>query len=42
MDCFIAASEAIRPILVGDGVAADRVVTVHEGIDVDRVDAAPP
>src|SRR4051812_17523786 len=41
VDCFIAASEAIRRMLVGDGVAADRTVTVHEGIDVEHVVAAP-
>ncbi len=41
VDCFIAASEAIRQMLIGDGVAVDRVVTVHEGIDVDHIDAAP-
>jgi L-malate glycosyltransferase len=41
VDCFIAASEAIRRMLVADGVAADRTVTVHEGIDVDHVLAAP-
>ena len=42
VDCFIAASEAIRQMLVADGVPADRTVTVHEGIDVDHVIAAPP
>ena len=31
IDCFIAASEAIRQMLVVDGVPADRTVTVHEG-----------
>jgi glycosyltransferase involved in cell wall biosynthesis len=41
VDCFIAASEAIRQMLVTDGVPADRTVTVHEGIDVDHVIAAP-
>lgn len=41
VDCFIAASDAIRQMLIGDGVASDRVVTVHEGIDVDRADATP-
>ncbi len=41
VDCFIAASEAIRQMLVADGIAADRTVTVHEGIDVDHVVAAP-
>jgi len=42
VDCFIAASEAIRQMLVADGVPTDRAVTVHEGIDVDHVLAAPP
>jgi len=42
VDCFIAASEAIRRMLVADGVPTDRTVTVHEGIDVEHVLAAPP
>jgi glycosyltransferase involved in cell wall biosynthesis len=42
VDCFIAASEAIRQMLVADRVSADRTVTVHEGIDVEHVLAAPP
>jgi glycosyltransferase involved in cell wall biosynthesis len=42
VDCFIAASEAIRRMLLGDGVGPERAVTVHEGIDVDHVAAAPP
>ena len=42
VDAFIAASEAIRQMLVADGVPAERTVTVHEGIDVDHVAAAPP
>ena len=42
VDCFIAASEAIRQMLAADGVPAERTVTIHEGIDVDRVAAAPP
>jgi glycosyltransferase involved in cell wall biosynthesis len=42
VDAFIAASEAIRQMLVADGVPAERAVTVHEGIDVDHVVAAPP
>jgi glycosyltransferase involved in cell wall biosynthesis len=41
VDCFIAASEAIRQILLADGVPEDRTVTVHEGIDVERVAATP-
>src|SRR2546425_7497061 len=39
VDCFIAASEAIRQMLVADGVPDERTVTVHEGIDVDHVRA---
>jgi glycosyltransferase involved in cell wall biosynthesis len=42
VDCFIAASEAIRQMLVADGVPPDRTITVHEGIDVEHVVAAPP
>jgi len=42
VDCFIAASEAIRQMLVADGVPEARTMTVHEGIDVDHVRAAPP
>jgi L-malate glycosyltransferase len=42
VDCFIAASEAIRKMLVGDGVPDNRTVTVHEGIDVEHVLARPP
>ncbi len=42
VDCFICASEAIRHMLIGDGVPASRAVTVHEGIDIERVEHAPP
>ena len=42
VDCFICASEAIRQMLVADGVPEPRAVTVHEGIDLGRVEAAPP
>jgi glycosyltransferase involved in cell wall biosynthesis len=42
VDCFICASDAIRRILIADGIAAARTVTVHEGIDLERVAAAPP
>jgi L-malate glycosyltransferase len=41
VDRFIAASEFIRRMLVADGVPADRTVTVHEGIDLQHVAAAP-
>lgn len=41
VDCYIAASDAIRRMLVADGVPAGRTVTVHDGIDVDHVTAAP-
>jgi L-malate glycosyltransferase len=42
VDCFICASDAIRQLVVRDGVQPDRAVTVHEGIDLGKVDAAPP
>ena len=41
VDCFICASEAIRQIVVSDGIPGNRTVTVHEGIDLGRVAAAP-
>ena len=42
VDRFIAASEAIRRMLIADGVPEGKTVTVHEGIDVEHVTAAPP
>jgi glycosyltransferase involved in cell wall biosynthesis len=42
VDCFVCASEAIRQMLIADGVPPARAVTVHEGIDVGRAEAAPP
>jgi glycosyltransferase involved in cell wall biosynthesis len=42
VDCFIAASNAIRGMLLADGIPESNVVTVHEGIDVEHVLAAPP
>jgi L-malate glycosyltransferase len=42
VDCFICASEAIRQIVLRDGVEPGRAVTVHEGIDLGRIEAAPP
>ena len=41
VDCFVAASEAIHRMLIQDGVDPGSVVTIHEGIDVHRVQAEP-
>ena len=41
VDCFIAASEAIRHMLVADGIPAARIVVVHDGIDVARSQRLP-
>jgi glycosyltransferase involved in cell wall biosynthesis len=41
VDCFICASEAIRQMLIADGVPAARAITVHEGIDLERLQSAP-
>src|SRR5947207_1153500 len=30
VDCFVAASEAIRQVLIADGVPRERIATVHE------------
>ncbi len=39
---FVASSEAIRATLIEDGIAPDQVVTVHDGIDFERVAAVEP
>ncbi len=41
VDCFIASSASIRDRLVADGVARDRTVVIHPGVDVDHVAAVP-
>jgi glycosyltransferase involved in cell wall biosynthesis len=41
MDAFIAASAAIGDILVEDGIPADRIAVVHDGIDVDKIANRP-
>ncbi len=39
---FICASDAIRHILLAEGIEPERLVTVHEGIDLEHVAEAPP
>jgi glycosyltransferase involved in cell wall biosynthesis len=39
---FICASNAIREIVLADGIPEDRVAIVHEGVDIDHVRASPP
>lgn len=39
---FICASDCIRQMLLAQGIEAPRTVTVHEGIDLEHVAAAPP
>jgi glycosyltransferase involved in cell wall biosynthesis len=41
VDCFVAASNAIRQTLIEDGIDPQRVVTIYEGIDVHRVQVEP-
>ena len=41
VDRFLCASDAIRAMLVGDGIAAERTTTVHDGVDLDHVAATP-
>lgn len=40
VDLFICASDAIRRIVAGHGVEPERLLTVHEGIDIGHVDQA--
>ena len=42
VDCFVCASDAIRNMVIADGVPAERAVTIHEGIDLEHAAAAPP
>jgi glycosyltransferase involved in cell wall biosynthesis len=42
VDMFICASEAIRQMLLSDGIPPQRAVTVHEGIDLARAAATSP
>ena len=41
VDHFIAISAAVRNRLVKDGIPADRMSIVHEGVDVDRIERLP-
>ena len=41
MDGFIAASNAIKAILVQDGIPSGRIDVVHDGIDVDKIAHRP-
>lgn len=42
VDRFLCASDLIKSMLIHDGVPAEIVITVHEGIDLAHVEAAPP
>jgi L-malate glycosyltransferase len=41
MDAFIAASNAIKQILISDGIPAGRIEVVHDGIDVEKIQKRP-
>ena len=41
VDLFLAASDAIRHILERDGIEPDRIVVVHDGIDVGKIERLP-
>jgi glycosyltransferase involved in cell wall biosynthesis len=42
VDGFIAASHAIRDVLVQDGIPSGRIEVVHDGIDVEKIQHRPP
>lgn len=42
VDAFLTSSDAIRVMLIEDGIPAERVATVHEGVDLDRIAAIAP
>src|SRR5919198_1421517 len=39
-DRIIAVSEAVKRVLVGDGIASDAVVVVPDGVDIDQIKRA--
>ena len=41
VDHFVAISGAVRNRLVKDGIPADRISIVHEGVDVERIERLP-
>lgn len=41
VDQFVSVSEAIRQVLIADGIPGERVATVHSGIDLARIEQAP-
>lgn len=41
VDVFIAASRMIAGILEHDGIAADRIEVVHDGVNIDSIDRQP-
>jgi glycosyltransferase involved in cell wall biosynthesis len=42
VDAFVCASAAIADLLAKDGVSPSRIVTIHEGIDVERIARTEP
>lgn len=42
VNLFLCASDVVRQQLIADGIPARLTTTVHDGIDVTHVDAAPP
>jgi glycosyltransferase involved in cell wall biosynthesis len=41
VDVFVAASEVIRSVLINDGVPAERIEIVHDGVNVTTIDKHP-
>ncbi|MGE5813898.1 MAG: glycosyltransferase [Acidobacteriota bacterium] len=41
VDCFVCASNAIKRILISDGIDERKTVVVHDGVDVAKLDAVP-
>jgi glycosyltransferase involved in cell wall biosynthesis len=42
VDCFVASCTAIRDRLARDGIDPDRIVIIHDGVDVEAVAGAAP
>lgn len=42
IDVFIAVSDVIRRMLIEDGIPADRIEVVHDGVPISAIDKMPP
>ncbi len=42
LDRIVCISEAVRQVLIADGISSEKMVTIHSGIDLSRFQGMPP